>query len=93
MGDRLTLEADFFALGAMMWEMLAGYRLLGKMNFGELMQTHLEWVPPNVQRRLPEVSRELAAVIETCLAHDPQDRKVNLSELAQWAAPFTAYSV
>jgi serine/threonine-protein kinase len=89
MGDRLTLEADLFALGAMMWEMLAGYRLLGKMNFGELMQTHMEWIPPNVERRLPDVSRELAAVIETCLARSPQDRQVDLSQLAAWAGPFT----
>jgi CRP-like cAMP-binding protein len=93
MGDRLTVEADLFALGAVIWEILAGYRLLGKMNFGELLQTHLEWVPPAVNRLLPDVSEELAAIIETCLAHAPNDRKVNLAQLATWAAPFTACSI
>jgi serine/threonine-protein kinase len=88
-GEPLSCAADIFALGAVMWEMLSGQRLLGKLKLGELLCAHADWTPPDVRERFPGVSDELSSAIETCLARLPADRRVNLAQLAAWAAPAT----
>jgi CRP-like cAMP-binding protein len=89
LGERLTVAADLFALGAVIWELFTGKRLMGTFNFGQIVRMHAAWTPPAIRARLPRVSQELAAVIETCLALDPAERCVDLEKLASWAAPAT----
>jgi CRP-like cAMP-binding protein len=89
LGERLTTAADLFSLGAVIWEMLSGKRLMGTFNFAQILRMHSSWTPPSVRDRLPHVSKELAEVIETCLALSPAQRTVDLAKLASWAAPAT----
>jgi CRP-like cAMP-binding protein len=89
LGERLTVAADLFSLGAVIWELLAGKRLMGTFNFAQIMRMHAAWTPPSVRDRLPHVSPELATIVETCLALDPAERRVDLAQLASWAAPAT----
>ncbi|MBW3597654.1 MAG: protein kinase [Planctomycetes bacterium] len=88
-GQSLTTAADLFSFGAVMWEILAGRRLIGNLSFSELFRLHAEWKPPVVRETLPEVSSQLAEIIERCLAKSPEDRRVDLAPLAAWAAPFS----
>jgi serine/threonine-protein kinase len=85
LGQPLTLAADLFAFGAMIWEMLVGRRLMGQATIRQLLSAHAAWMPPKIRESLPEVSDELASVIEACLARSPADRRVDLSALAAWS--------
>lgn len=89
LGDRLTRQTDLFGLGVMLWEMLAGQRLQAKRSFSDLVAILSDWTPPDVRDRFPRVSKELADMIETCLARQPEDRRVDLAQIAAWQAPFT----
>ncbi len=89
MGEPLTVAADLFGLGAVMWEMLAGERLFGTSNLGELMAAHAAW-RVCVRERFPLLSDEVATVLEQCLAPAARHRRVDLTQVAAWAAPFAA---
>jgi CRP-like cAMP-binding protein len=86
-GEPLTVAADFFGLGAVIWEMLTGRRLFGNLTLGELLSQHSNWTPPSVRERIPHVSDELTSVVERCLARSPLDRRLDLQTLSPWAAP------
>jgi serine/threonine protein kinase len=66
-------QTDIYALGVMLFEMLAGVKpFTGKS--GSLLSEHLYARPPSLRAYNPQVSPELEAVVLRCLEKDVQRR-------------------
>lgn len=73
-GERVDARADLFALGCVMYEMLAGARAFAGSSAIETLGDILKVDPPAVAERRAEVSALLASVVGRCLAKDPVER-------------------
>jgi serine/threonine protein kinase len=77
-GDRRT---DVYALGTILYEMLAGRTpFTGDSNMAVMAQ-HLRGTAPRLDRVNTKMSPELAAVVACCLSRDPSDRYPDMAAL------------
>jgi len=75
-------RADLFALGTVLWEMLAGRKLFrGKSDFQTLKNVAEMEVPPPSSIR-PDVPPELDRIVAHALARDPEERYPTAQALA-----------
>jgi len=78
----LDARSDVFALGVLLYEMLAGRRPFEADRLGELL-ARIERDPPASLRSLaPEVPEALEAIVNRCLAKKPADRYADAGSLA-----------
>lgn len=74
LGGGVDARADIFALGIVLWEMLAGRRLfLGDTDY-QTVKLVQEANIPSLQRLNPDVDPDLEAVLARALARDPDER-------------------
>jgi eukaryotic-like serine/threonine-protein kinase len=74
MGKPVDERADVFALGIVLWEMLAGRRLfLGETDYQTVKLVQQANVP-SISKLNPEVDEEFEGVLNQALARDPNDR-------------------
>lgn len=79
-GERVDHRADFYALGCILYEMLAGRRPFEGYARAELLTGHLLTPPPPLPAPLPAgapMPGALAALLERLLAKSPSDRPVD----------------
>jgi eukaryotic-like serine/threonine-protein kinase len=75
-GDQCT---DVYALGTIMYELLTGKTpFTGDSNMAVMAQ-HLNGTAPRLDRVNPSVSSQLAAIVATCLARNPNDRYTDMT--------------
>lgn len=87
-GEEVDARTDIFALGILLWEMLAGRRLfLGESDYGTLQLVRKAKIP-SIREIRPDVPRELEVVLGRALARDPQKRIQTAEELAYQLAEF-----
>jgi len=80
-GEPVDARADIFALGIVLWEMIAGRRLfLGETDYQTVKLVQQANVP-SLARLNPEVDEELEAIIMKSLAANPNDRHSSAREL------------
>jgi eukaryotic-like serine/threonine-protein kinase len=80
-GQRGDQRTDVYALGTIMFEMLAGKTpFTGDTNMA-IMAQHLHGVAPRLDKVNPVVSSQLGAIVATCLARDPKDRYADMDAL------------
>jgi serine/threonine-protein kinase len=73
-GLAIDARTDIFAVGIILWEMLAGERLfLGETDFGTVKMVQ-EAKIPSLRAKNPNVPAELEKIILKSLARDPNDR-------------------
>jgi len=73
-GLAIDARTDVFAVGIILWEMLAGERLfLGETDFGTVKMVQ-EAVVPSLRAKNPAVPAELEQIIQKSLARDPAAR-------------------
>jgi eukaryotic-like serine/threonine-protein kinase len=82
-GETITTRVDLYALGVVLWEMLAGRRLFEEDTHAALMHRALRgWVPPLASIR-GDVPAEIDGILARTLAVDPADRWASAEELAR----------
>jgi eukaryotic-like serine/threonine-protein kinase len=82
-GQRGDQRTDIYALGTILYELLAGKPpFTGDSNM-VIMAQHLNKTAPRLDRVNPSISVQVAAIVAACLARDPQDRYADMSALIQ----------
>lgn len=82
-GQRGDQRTDLYALGTIMYELLTGNMPFTGDNNMVIMAQHLNETAPRVDRVNPLVSPQLAAIVATCLARDPNDRYSDMTALIE----------
>ncbi len=67
-------RTDIFALGAVLYEMLTGRKAFEAPTPAGLNGRILQADPPSITTLVPATPEALAALVERCLAKDPQER-------------------
>jgi eukaryotic-like serine/threonine-protein kinase len=82
-GQRGDQRTDIYALGTIMYELLTGKMpFTGDSNM-VIMAQHLNGTAPRLDRINPAISPQLAAIVATCLARDPNDRYTDMAALIE----------
>jgi eukaryotic-like serine/threonine-protein kinase len=84
-GERVTAAADIYAVGAVLFELLAGEPTRSAASLADLGGDGFH--PSDLAPRLPAAPGELVAAVITCLAVDPEDRPPSAAGLARMLAP------
>jgi hypothetical protein len=79
---RLSRATDLYALGAILFELLAGRPPIVGRDADDVMRRVVEEPAPALRRLRPGLSRDLEAIAAKCLAKDPAARYASARELA-----------
>ena len=81
-GDRCTPATDVYALGVMLFEMLAGKVPFERTNSANLLLAHVNDAVPAMQQVNPliQVPQALEDIVYRCLAKPPEDRFQSMDE-------------
>lgn len=82
MGRRASATSDVYALGIILYEMVAGRPPFVGERFDELAEQHIRQEPVPVHKLNPEVSSSLSGLIQTALAKSSGNRYRGANELA-----------
>jgi eukaryotic-like serine/threonine-protein kinase len=80
-GQRGDQRTDIYALGTIMYEMLAGRTPFTGDTPMAVMAQHLNNTAPRLDKVNPPISAQVAAIVATCLARNPEDRYPNMDAL------------
>ncbi len=87
-GEEVDARTDIFAVGILLWEMLAGQRLfLGESDFATLQEVRKAKIPPLSKHR-NDIPPGLEKVLRRALTKDPTQRFQTAEELARELAIF-----
>ncbi len=81
-GDRAGPASDLYALGVVLYEMLAGRAPFEGETPVAVALKHVNDPPPDLRRIRPDLSPATAALVERLLAKGPQDRPASAASLA-----------
>ena len=81
-GDTVDERADVYALGAMLYFLLAGAPPYAGADGSDICRQVIAGPPPPIEA-VPGVPRDLAAVVSTAMARDPASRYPSARELAE----------
>jgi len=83
MGEAVDHRTDIFAIGIMLWEMLAGRRLfLGETDLDTVRQVQSARIP-SLSQLNHEVQPELERIVQKALARDPNQRYLSARDLGR----------
>lgn len=73
-GQRGDQRTDIYAIGTMLYELLAGHVPFTGDSYQVVMQQHLQAAIPRLDAEKPDISPQLAAVVTRCLQRNAEDR-------------------
>jgi serine/threonine-protein kinase len=80
--ERIDRRADIFSAGVMLFELLTGTRLFEAEDDERTLAQMADARVPPLHRYVPEIDRELAAIVARALAKRPRDRFETAEDLA-----------
>lgn len=82
-GGKVDQRADIFSFGVLMFELLAGRRpWMAKAAFDVMMEIAGD-PPPSLKELRPALNPEFIAIVEKCLAKNPEDRFSSAAEIQE----------
>ncbi|HEU4578290.1 MAG TPA: serine/threonine-protein kinase [Polyangiaceae bacterium] len=87
-GSDMDCRTDLFAVGVILWEVVAGQRMWGTLSDATLMKALLCNDIPRLRDAKPDVDPELEQIINKAIEPEPDDRYGSAQELL---AALTAY--
>lgn len=82
-GEEATHEADQFAFGCVLYEMLTGRRAFARASSAETVSAILRDEPTPIADLRPDVPAPLRWMVERCLSKEPRDRYAATRDLAR----------
>jgi serine/threonine protein kinase len=86
-GERVTPATDVYALGVVLYEMLAGQTPYAVETITQLISRPQDEPAPPVRELAPDVAPELEAVVMRCLARLPRYRPASAADVARELEP------
>jgi hypothetical protein len=83
LGDAVDERADVYALGALLYHVLAGERPYRGTSADEVLANVISGPPPALAERAPGVPVDLVTIVEKAMAREPGDRYPNAGALAE----------
>lgn len=80
-------RVDIYALGAILYELLTGFRPYEAESYTRLLLLIATTDPAPIQKKRPALGDDLAAVVHRALEREPQDRYQSFDELSEALAP------
>ena len=74
-------RTDVFSVGVILWEAIAGRRLVEGMSSHEVLMRRVEGNDPPIASVVPSVDPQLAAICDRAMAREPDDRFGSAAEL------------
>jgi eukaryotic-like serine/threonine-protein kinase len=81
LGHEVTAQSDVYSLGIVLYEMLTGEAPFQADTQVAVAMKHVREPLPDVQRRRPEISAALAAVVERATAKETDNRYATIAEM------------
>jgi protein kinase-like protein len=81
--DGVSIQSDFFSLGATLYHLATGESAFAAPQLGEVITKILYHVPPSPRSLAPDLSRGFDALIMRMLAKDPGDRPESVAALIE----------
>jgi eukaryotic-like serine/threonine-protein kinase len=81
LGQEVTEQSDIYSLGIVLFEMLSGEAPFKADTQVAVAMKHVREPLPDVQRRRPEISAALAAVVERATAKETKNRYATVAEM------------
>jgi serine/threonine-protein kinase len=81
LGHEVTAQSDIYSLGIVLYEMLTGEAPFKADTQVAVAMKHVRDPLPDVQKRRPEISAALAAVVERATAKETRNRYASVAEM------------
>ncbi|HTJ83460.1 MAG TPA: serine/threonine-protein kinase, partial [Polyangiaceae bacterium] len=85
-------RSDLFAVGVMLWEAVAGRRLVQKEDEMSILARRMSGKDPRVRDAVPDVPAEIAAICDRAMAPSPDDRFQSAREFREVLERYLAQS-
>jgi len=84
MASDQSTRVDIYSMGVVAFELLTGVRPFEGDSLGEILDKHLDELPPDVRSNRGDVSVHLARLVTEMMAKDPSKRPGSANIIAMW---------